>query len=356
MTKTIAFYNAQRLLLGAMSDRSAGWLERAIDRNPKKISWTANLITNLRKGIDADVKPSQVRLSTYRPFCKQWLYFDSQWNERQYQIPKLFPTSDHTNLVISANSADARRPFSALITDSLPDVHLHDSGQCFPLYQYRSGASDPTLFASVEGDTAFHRTYAINEATVDRYRNHYGADVNEVDIFYYVYGVLHSPEYRTRFASDLKKMIPRIPMATDFGAFSDAGRQLAGTHLGYESTEPWPLDGVPDDTASANDLRVTKMRFPRTGKIIDKSTIVFNSHVSLSGIPEEIFGYEVNGKSAIEWIMDRYEIKADRDSGIVNDPNLWSEDPRYVVNLVGRIVRVSLETVEIVKSLPPLGI
>jgi predicted helicase len=151
-------------------------------------------------------------------------------------------------------------------------------------------------------------------------------------------------------------MIPRIPMATDFGAFSDAGRQLAGTHLGYESTEPWPLDGVPDDTASANDLRVTKMRFPRTGKIIDKSTIVFNSHVSLSGIPEEIFGYEVNGKSAIEWIMDRYEIKADRDSGIVNDPNLWSEDPRYVVNLVGRIVRVSLETVEIVKSLPPLGI
>lgn len=172
-----------------------------------------------------------------------------------------------------------------------------------------------------------------------------------------MYGILHSPEYRVRFASDLKKMIPRIPMAADFEAFSAAGRRLAELHLGYEFIEPWTLEGMPDSSATAHDLKVTKMRFPAKPKTAaDKATLIFNSHITLRGIPEEAYRYEVNGKSAIEWIMDRYEVKTDKDSGIVNDPNLWSDDHRYVVDLVARMVRVSMETVEVVSSLPPLGV
>jgi predicted helicase len=166
---------------------------------------------------------------------------------------------------------------------------------------------------------------------------------------------LHSPEYRERYASDLKKMIPRLPMAPDFWSFSKAGRDLARWHLDYESVEPWPLEGLHPTGLAPEQLRVEKMRFGGSGRSDDRGMIVLNSHITLRGIPEEAYDYQVNGKSAIEWLMDRYEVKVDKESGIRNDPNLWSEDPRYVVDLVARIVRVSVETMRIVEALPSIG-
>jgi predicted helicase len=362
MSATIEFYNTETDKFTQWADKgrgSSGDVEQFINRDSAKISWTRSLKGDLRKGKPAAFTPEHAVHSMYRPYCKQWLYFDRQWNEMVLQIPKLFPTPGHPNLVISVPGIGTRSQFSALLTDVIPDYCMgsvaHGS-QCFPLYHYVEGEPEATLFSSSQDGGGYQRQDSVTDVTLDRYQEHYRADVTKEDIFYYVYGLLHSPEYRSRFAADLKKMIPRIPLAADFDAFSAAGRRLAAVHLGYETTEPWPLDGIPGGSADPADLRVDKMKFSKTGQAADKSRIVFNSRVTLADIPQEAYGYEVNGKSAIEWIMDRYEVKADKASGIVSDPNSWSDDPRYVVDLVARIVRVSMETVEIVNGLPPLGI
>lgn len=197
----------------------------------------------------------------------------------------------------------------------------------------------------------------ITDATLTRYRSRSGSDITKEDIFYYVYGVLHSPAYKQRYAADLKKMIPRIPMVTDFWGFTDAGRQLAAWHIDYEEVDPWPLGEL--ITGADSSYRIEKMRFPKSGKAIDRTRIVCNSHLTLAEIPQEAYRYEVNGKSAIEWIMDRYQVKTDSDSGIVNDPNAWGSehgDPRYIIDLVKRIVSVSIATTRIVDSLPELDV
>jgi predicted helicase len=239
------------------------------------------------------------------------------------------------------------------IIDVIPDSHLHDIGQCFPLYYYED-ADREGLFADKTSTGGYVRRDAITDRTLTSYRERYGPEVSKEDVFYFVYGVLHSPEYRERYASDLKKMIPRLPMVPGFWSFSKAGRDLARWHLDYESVEPWPLDGLPPLGSAPEGLRVEKMRFGGLGRSEDRGTIIFNSNVTLRGIPEEAYGYQVNGKSAIEWLIDRYEVKVDKDSGIRNDPNPWSEDPRYIVDLVARIVRVSVETVRIMRSLPSI--
>jgi len=357
--RMVDFYNAQLDAFGTWTrerrtERTPEAVEEYIDRDPKKISWTRALKGDLRKGKRAELQPERAVMSMYRPFCKQWLYFDRQLNEMVLQIPKLFPSPEHHNLVIHSSAGDARRPFSALITDMIPDLHLHDVGQAFPLYHYEE-PSGVGLFGQDGAAGGYVRRAAIADATLVDYQGRYGGDLGKEDIFYYVYGLLHSPEYRGRFAADLKKMIPRLPMAPDFWAFSKAGRELAGWHLGYESVEPWPVDGLPSAQAAPEQLRVDKMRFGGSGRAEDRSTLVFNAHITLRGIPPEAYDYQVNGKSAIEWLMDRYEVKVDKDSGIRNDPNLWSDDPRYVVDLVARIVRVSMETMWIVRSLPSIG-
>ncbi|HEY9703095.1 MAG TPA: type ISP restriction/modification enzyme, partial [Allocoleopsis sp.] len=193
--------------------------------------------------------------------------------------------------------------------------------------------------------------------------------ITKEDIFYYVYGILHSPEYKERFASDLKKMLPRIPYIQDFWGYSKGGRNLAYWHLNYETIEPYHLTennqpSPPDPlipegeggNLESSHYRVEKMVFGKNKDGVDKTTIIYNSKIILSEIPLETYQYIVNGKSALEWIMERYKITKDKDSGITNDPNLWSEDSRYIIDLVKRIVRVSLETVEIVKKLPPFSI
>jgi predicted helicase len=333
--------------------RTPNSVEDFIERDPKKISWTVNLKADLRKDKPATLGMEKAVPSLYRPFCKQWLYFDRQLNERVLQMPRLFPTPKHPNLVMAATGVGGRQPFSVLMTDAIPNLDTLEKAQCFPLYLYEETA-DQGVLGSEPALDGFIRHDAITDATLASYRGRYGPEVSKEDIFYYVYGVLHSPEYRQRYAADLKKLIPRVPMAQDFWSFSAAGREFAKWHVNYESVDPWPLDGMPQADIPAEQLRVEKMRFSGSGKLQDKTCIVFNHYLTLRGIPDRALDYEVSGRSAIEWLMDRYEVKVDKDSGIRNDPNLWSDDPRYVVDLVARIVRVSVETMRIVSSLPSI--
>lgn len=216
----------------------------------------------------------------------------------------------------------------------------------------------------------YRRRDAITDGIVKKFREAYGKDVTKEDIFYYVYGVLHSPEYRTRFAADLKKMLPRIPLTKekkDFWDFSEAGRKLAEWHLNYETVQPWPVKEIHDklDLGFEETYKVSKMTFARpsteqkaAGLKWDKTRIIYNSDVTISEIPLEAYDYVVNGKPAIEWLIERYQVSRDKDSGIVNDPNDWCREhsqPRYIIDLIGRVVRVSMETMKIVKQLPALN-
>lgn len=239
----------------------------------------------------------------------------------------------------------------------MPNYDLIEKAQHFPLYYYEPVDNDSTLFTDDDGIDGYRRYYSITDATLARYQAAYGADVAKEDIFYHVYGLLHSPEYKRRYAADLKKMTPRIPMVADFWGFSEAGHRLAAWHLDYEEVDPWPIEEIAGRDAGG--YRVEKMRFAKDGRSVDRTRILYNSSLTLAGIPEEAYRYEVNGKSAIEWVMDRYQVKTDRDSGIVNDPNDWAaehDDPRYIVDLVKRIVRVGMETMKIVDGLPGLEV
>ena len=321
--------------------------------DPTKIKWSSKLVSFFDRGVSIAYQESKYRNSLYRPFCKQVLYFDNALTHRQGQMPKLFPTAQHKNVAICIPSVGARQGFTSFIVDTLPDLHVYSDGaQCFPLYWYEERNADaPMLDLGLEAnDGDYKRHDGISNFGLKQFRTAYGdPKIGKEDIFYYVYGLLHSTEYRTRFENDLKKDLPRIPFAKDFRAFSKAGRKLAELHLNYETIEPWPVK-----EESHGNFRVTKMRFPK--KDI-RHTIIYNDSCTLSEIPEEAYEYIVNGKSAIEWLMERYAVTIDKDSGIVNDPNDWCDeqgDPRYIIDLVKRVIRVSIETMEIVKSLPQL--
>jgi predicted helicase len=246
-----------------------------------------------------------------------------------------------------------------MMVDALPDVgYFMDAGQLFPRYVYEAPeTAQPTFDFGVEEDARPGRQDNITPAALDGYQQLYGSNVSADDVFLAVYGLLHSADYRTEFAADLKKMLPRIPElkdTADFWAFSAAGRKLSELHLGYESVEPYPVTitgTVPDD------LYVTKMRFAGKPGTWDKSTVRVADGVTVSGIPPEAHEYMLGSRSAIEWILERYQVKTDKASGIVNDPNAWGREhgePLYILDLLRRIITVSVETVAIVKGLPPL--
>lgn len=271
------------------------------------------------------------------------------------------------NLQIVVTGIGAARDFSCLMVDCVPNFHLQDTGQCFPLYWYEERQPTGGLLGDrggyVRHDAITDEALAVfrdayPHAFIGRYKKEGGDELGKEDIFYYVYGILHSPEYRKRFEANLKKELPRIPLAEDFAAFSRAGRALAELHLNYESVESW--GSITEDGNSSNPGRTVKMRFGRCKKSeenpkgVDRTTLVVSEGLTLHDIPEEAYGYMVNGRSAIEWLMDRYQVRTDKASGIVNDPNEYSDDPRYIVNLVKSVVTVSMETLNIVNMLPPL--
>jgi predicted helicase len=356
--RMIDYYNTQSVNYNKIKGFNKISVDDFIDNNPINISWSVNLKTDISKTIIHKFVPSNIIEAAYRPYCKQYVYFDRYFNERVSKLPFIFPINGMGNMLIHLTGQGSTKEFSALITSTLPDYEMISKGHCFPLRLYNgSGAtkSEPNLF---NGDSSKDGIInGISDNALDTYKTSYSdSKITHEDLYYYVYGILHSIEYKERFSSDLSKMLPRIPFAEDFWAFSKAGRALAKWHLNYETVEPYPLKQHNDklDLFPKELYRVQKMYFGKNNKEVDKTTIIYNSHITLSGIPLEAYEYVVNGRPALEWIMERYQVTKDADSGIENDPNDWSEDPQYILNLVKRIVRVSLETMKIVNGLPAL--
>ena len=327
-----------------------------------KISCTRAFQNDFQKKRTKNFDVSAVMQALYRPFCKQNVYFSAALNEMQYQMPKLFPATETKNLIICVTGPGGKRAdFSQIILKNISDLHLQSDGsQCFPLYYYeKKSIYHPTLFDK-DTNAQYTRKDGITNFILERCWESYGPKVSKEDIFYYVYGLLHSPNYHRTFAADLKKMLPRLPLVekpSDFWSFSKAGRALAELHLNYETQPACP--DVEVKGAESCKFHVEKMRFGKTAVgAVDKSIIEYNPWIRLSNIPLEAYDYVVNGRSAIEWIMERYQIKTDKASGIINDPNDWAEEhgkPRYILDLLLSLVTVSLETLRIVRALPALS-
>jgi predicted helicase len=349
----------------------------------------------LERGNRRSFRPQGIVKGLYRPFQKQWFYFDRHFNNCVYKMPNLFPSSEAENIVIGVSASESRSAFSVAITNVIPSLHAADmvGSQYFPLYLYdkpEESSSDDLFSKPAAGIT---RRDAITDAGLAHFQQAYpaaveGDTITKEDLFYYIYGLLHSPDYRSRYADNLGKELPRIPAVKtfkDFMAFSKAGRELAHWHLNYETVECFPGVTVqigkeegpycPSSSAKANVeeatvrspllmFRVTKMKFaktkdPDTGKSInDKTTVIYNDFITLKNIPLEAYDYIVNGKPALEWVMERQSVTTDKDSGITNDANLWATETmgnaKYPLELFLRVVTVSLETNRIVAGLPGL--
>ena len=355
MARMISCYNEQVKEFKVAKQKNENLkAKNFVDNDLTKIKWSSSLISHIQRLNSTNFEPERIVSAQYRPFFKQKLYMGDKMIHRRGQSEEFFPTEKHTNLVICLTGIGSTKAFSAIITDIFPDLELISKSQCFPLHYYEKAEHQQTNLFDHESDYIRHD--GITDFIHEQARKLCGPKTTKEDIFYYVYGLLHSPDYRTRYAADLKKMLPRIPLVEDsetFRAFSQAGRDLAEWHLNYETVDPYPATVK----QTAENYRVEQMRFAKTGKKVDKSTIHYNASITVSGIPKEAYGYIVNGKSAIEWLMERYAVTTHKDSGIVNDPNDWAKEhnqPRYILDLLLRVIRVSVETVKIVKGLPKL--
>ncbi|MBP9788789.1 MAG: DEAD/DEAH box helicase, partial [Acinetobacter sp.] len=372
--ESIDFYNDQRLAFHSQEIISN--VDDFIKFDSQKISWGRALKNELKRNKSISFNESGIRLATYRPFNKQWMYLDRQMNNMIYQVPKLFPSRDDENLVIYISGMGSSGKLSSvLMINSIPDLNMqHSGGQGFPLYQYEEVKQDKSVGSGdlfdesldlTISETKYERKDGISDEGLQHFQAAYPSEqIAKEDIFYYTYGLLHSEEYRTRYADNLTKELPRIPCvkkAEDFWAFSKAGRALAHWHLNYETVEPYKATLDTGSTAynqlTAEDFYVEKMKFAKKG---EKGTVVYNKRITIKDIPIEAYDYVVNGKPALEWVMERQGVSTHKESGIVNDANDWANETMnnaaYPLELFLRVITVSLETMKIVRSLPKLDI
>ena len=352
--KTIDFYNEQveGFKLAKIKDSNLK-VDDFIDRSPDKISWSSSLIPNVERANKTSFESLKIVQCSYRPFNYQFIYFGDKLIHRRGQFEEIFSRKlkETQNRIICISTTN--KGVGLLITNYIADIHYNGDTQCFPLYYYEENKATQKGLFDTDESQKYVRRDAISDFILERAKQQYGKTVTKEDIFYYVYGFLHSKEYRETYANDLKKMLPRLPLVetvTDFWAFSKAGRKLAELHLNYETVAP-----SPDVTVTGDDGKtysVDKIRFPKKDQ---KETINYNSKITLNNIPAKAYEYVVNGKSAIEWIMERYAVTTHKESGIVNDPNDWAKEvgnPRYILDLLLSIINVSVQTVDIVNSLP----
>ncbi|MDD5087449.1 MAG: N-6 DNA methylase [bacterium] len=386
-----------------------------------KIDWSRDLKSDLRRGKPVKYSSKCLRSSLYRPFETMHLYFDSILNEEVYRWPQFQPNAESENLQICVSGIGSSKPFHALMTNIIPCLDLLEKTQCFPFYVYDEDGTNRRENITDWALQAFKEKYEIRNEKLERKKDSgritdparrekdaassliaHRSSLSKWDIFYYVYGLLHHPVYRARYADNLRRELPRIPFAPDFWAFSEAGRKLAELHLKYEELTPvWEDSGrdtvparresdsghagthasakksvemhaaekksvgthaaairlVIDPKAKARDLwRVKKMKLVKAkdegGRMKDEpAELKINDSITITGIPNEAFEYRLGNRSALEWVVDQYQVKTDKRSGIVSDPNR-DDDPEYIVRLVGQVIRVSLDTVEIVNNLP----
>ena len=312
-----------------------GDIDNFVDRDEAKIKWSSRLKETLTRGVYAKFKEDKIREALYRPFTKRFLFFDSVMNHRQGVLPNVFPTTqtEKENLTICVPGKGNRKDFSCLISNLIPPYDFaFEKAQCFPFYVYNEDGTN--------------RRENITDWSLKQFQDHYhNPSITKWDIFYYVYGLLHHPGYREKFADNLKRELPRIPFAPDFPAFTSAGKQLAQLHLNYETLEPYALHWLESDDVPLS-YRVDRMKLSK-----DKTALIVNDSLTLTDIPPDAFAYRLGNRSALEWVIDQYRLKTDKRSGIRSDPNRL-DDEEYIVRLVGQVVRVSVETVEIVRGLP----
>lgn len=358
-----------------------------LQENPKyadttKISWNRTLKNYAAKDTDISVNGKRIYRASYRPFTQQCVYFEKKLNDMTYQLPSTFPTPKQLNVGFLQPAVGANKPYTMFAVDEVPDLNFYGSegSQFFPRFTWSpADPEDRGLFsegnigkqreASVYGQIGevvdgYVRVDNITDEIKQIYRDTLGSDVSGDDIFHFVYGKLHDPAYRTQYAADLKKMLPHIETPSsraEFDKFAAAGKELMALHVDYESVEPWPLDiQVKGDESDRETWRVHKMKWakrkdPETGKNVnDVTKLIYNKQVTISGIPAEADQYMLGSRSAVAWLIDRYQEKRDKDSGITNDPNDWADEvgnPRYIVDLIGKVTRVAMETVRIVDGL-----
>ncbi|OYU38922.1 MAG: damage-inducible protein [Pseudorhodobacter sp. PARRP1] len=370
MEAMIATYNQEVVKFSSMPQGTKA--TDVINTDPRQISWSSSLIPALERGKTGEFRQEAATVAAYRPFQKSWLYYDRMFNHRTGQLPRIFPTGAEENRVICVSGLGARAGFAALMTDKIPNLHTIDSGQCFPLKLFGANveADDADLFAADSEDSAYSVRDGITDAGLQHFQEAYPGDtITKEDLFYYVYGLLHSEDYRAKYADNLSKELPRIPRvktAADFWVFSRAGRELGDLHVNYENVEPYPVTIKQGDLRLADIknpeafYRVTKWAFGKTGKDKDKTTVIYNANITMQDIPLEAYDYVVNGKPALEWVMERQVVKVDKDSGIENDANRYASEtvgnPAYPLELFQRVITVSLRTMEIVRSLPKLEV
>lgn len=370
--RCIDFYQGQNEQFGG---GKIDKIEDVIDFDPKRISWTSSLLSSLQKGKYIQFDPTAFFTSIYRPFQKQHLYFSGDLTHRVGQMPRIFPIAEAENLVIQASGVGSRN-FTTLMSKHLPCLDTVEKGQCFPLYLYEETQPDDGFFAtgSVQVSDLTRRDAITDEGLAYFQAAYPGEQITKEDLFYYIYGLLHSPEYRARFENNLAKALPRIPPVrtyADFVAFRDAGRRLGDLHVNFETVEPYMVTFKEGDhrlipEAQADPVKfyrvkhTTKWKFGGKGKEKDRSTVIYNDNITIQNIPLEAYDYVVNGKPALEWVMERQVVKTDKDSGIVNDANDYANEtvgnPRYPLELFQRVITVSLETMKIVNGLPRLDI
>jgi predicted helicase len=333
--RMVATYNEQVRKWQDCQDKSVN-VDNFVIYDDTKISWSESLKNYLKRRVIVEYNPNHIRKSLYRPFTKSFLYFDAYLNERCYQFPYLFPTpeTEKENRVICVVN-EAQLPFSSQITNYIPCLHYGGrQTQSFPFYTYDEDGTN--------------RQENITDWALDAFRQKYqNPAISKWDIFYYIYALLHHPTYREKYSDNLKRELPRIPYAPDFDSFANAGKRLAEIHINYEQQPEYPLKFIENNEVPLN-WRVEKMKLSK-----DKTQLIYNDFLTLAGIPPKTFEYRLGNRSALDWIIDRYQVSVDKRSGIENNPNRLDDEP-YIVRLIGQVITVSLETVDIVNNLPPL--
>ncbi len=347
-----------------------------------RIKWSSSLQQSLLRNIVAQHDADAYRVGLYRPFSKQRTYFEPLLNHRQGELNSMFPTPDHDNIGFYVVNPGSAKPFSVIATDLLPDLAMWGSnaGQFFARWtwepveategelDFSDGTENLAGAPGAAGEVldGYRRVDNITDEIHAIYREALGANVTKDDIFYFVYGQLHDPAYREAYAADLKKMLPHIETPTDparFHQVAAVGRELMDLHINYEDVEPFPVTvevkkmADPDDreTWRVQKLKWKRVQDPETKKLVDdRTTMIYNTKVTIKDIPAEADEYMLGSRSALAWIVDRYQVKKDPKSGIGNDPNDWADEvgnPRYIVELIAKVTRVAVETVRIVDSL-----
>ena len=326
----------QRLIRWKRRENRDANVDDFVVSDDTKIKWSRDLKSDLKRGKIAEYAEGKVRNSLYRPFTKSNLYFDRVMNEEVYVFPSIFPIPETGRKSCDLCQYNTRKTVHVSLVDCIPDLvttgGFGSPGQCFPFYTYDEDGTN--------------RRENITDWALAQFRAHYQDEsITKWDIFHYVYALLHHPDYRERYQANLKRDLPHLPYTPDFWAFAKAGQRLGEIHIGYEEVPEYPLHFI-ENREVPIDWRVEKMKLSK-----DKTQLMYNDFLTLDGIPAKAFDYRLGNRSALEWVIDQYRVKTDKRSGIVNDPNR-ADGPRYIVKLIGKVIAVSLETVEIVEDLP----